>query len=92
MDRVITKWRDEREYDRIIAQINERILHGFVKHKERSNDVYEEIMEGLAIGILASHTIGDAFSVYSLAIQLAHVYHLFSDRNSLRSMFEVIYE
>lgn len=92
MDRVIAKWRDEREYDRIIAQVNERILHGFVKHKGTQNNVYEEILEGLAVGILAQHTIGDTFSVYSLAIQLAHVYHLFNDRNSIIPTFEVIYE
>lgn len=92
MDLVITKWRDEREYDRIIAQINERILHGFVKHEGTSNKVYEDIMEGLSVAIVIFHNKGDNNSVKTLAIQLAHVYHLFNDRNSIIPTFEVIYE
>lgn len=92
MDAQITKWRDEREYDRIISIITARIQSSFGKHGGDSKAVYEDIIEGLSIGIMAQHIIGDVFSVYSLAIQLAHVYHLFSDRNQIRESFEVIYE
>lgn len=92
MDAQISKWRDEREYDRIISIITARLQSGFTKHSGDSKAVYEEIIEGLSVGIMAQHIIGDVFSVYSLAIQLAHVYHLFSSRNTIREQFEVIYE